>query len=166
MIKITNLSAFDAEVTRWFRAVEEAAGEAARGLAQSAFDQILENSPQFSGDFVANWRVGTSVTSEFTPNAVGGGSLKGAFQKGDGLAIAYAKSNAKWPTPRLGTPIYLFNSASHDEPYAVKIEAGEIAFRPVNKGADHPVRKAALNVGFTYENVNQAMLEKLRNYGK
>lgn len=166
VIKVTNLSTFNAEVEKWFAAVEKAAAEAAVGLAQVALDEILENSPQYSGDFVANWKVGNSVTSDFTMNAVGGMNSKVPFKRGDNPAIAYAKSQAKWPTPSLGKAIYLYNNAKHDEPYAPKIEKGEIKFRDVNEGADHPVRKAMLNVSFLYTNIGPVQLDGLRKYSK
>ena len=53
-VKVTNLSAFDAQVEAWFAAVEKAAAEAAVGLAKRVFDKVLIESPQYSGDFAAN----------------------------------------------------------------------------------------------------------------
>jgi len=162
VIELQNLSAFEAEVERWFVEVEKAAGEAAVGLARVAFDYILENSPQYSGDFVANWKVGTSAGPEFTPDVFGKAALRSPFSRGSSPAIAYAQANANWPTPNLGQSIYIYNNAAHDEPYAIKIEQGQITFRPENEGAEAPVRKAALTVGYQYANIGPVQLDGLR----
>lgn len=163
VIKVTNLPEFDAEVQLWFSRLEEAAAEAAVGLAQEAFETILDHSPQYSGDFVANWKVGTTVTDEFQEGALGGTTVYG---KGSSPAKLYASSRASWPNITLGQSVYLFNNAHHDEPYAWKIENGEIAFRDVNQGADHPVRYAALSVGFKYTTIGPVQFDFLRKIGK
>lgn len=47
------LEAFDATVVAQGRG--ERGCEAAVGLAKMAFDNLLRNSPQYSGDFAAGW---------------------------------------------------------------------------------------------------------------
>lgn len=174
MIKVKNLDSFDAAVQQWFAAVENAAAEAAVGIAHQVFEEVLETSPQYSGDFVANWKVSTNPNySEFTPNAVGGyfkgkGDLNAMgpiFQMGSSPAMQYARSNAKWPKIKLGKSIYLHNNARHDEPYAWKIENGEIRLRPVNEGAEHVVRRALASVSFNYHNIGPVQLDVLRKFG-
>lgn len=169
MIKVTNLAEFDADVMAWFAAVEEAAAEAAVGLAKIAFHNLLIESPQYSGDFAANWRVSVgTISAGFTENAVGGVGALGdkAFQRGSPRAIAYAMGHAEWPRIQLGQTIVLHNSAAHTEPYAMKIEEGSIVFRDVNSGADHVVRRTAMKVGFDYESITSQKLKGLRSFGK
>lgn len=165
MIELLNLAKFDATVQGWFSAVRTAAAEAAVGLAHEAFEEILDHSPQYSGDFVANWRVGTQTTDEFTSGAVSGGSLMPIYGKGDEPAKVYARSHAQWPKLTLGQSLYLYNSARHDEPYAWKIESGDIVFRPINEGSDHPVHLAALMTAFNFNQIGPVQLDGLRKFG-
>lgn len=163
MIKVTNLAEFDAEVQRWFNAFEKAAAEAAVGLAKAAFKQILETSPQYSGDFVANWKVQINgVTPSFTSNAVGGLDREVPFQVGDRPAINKALSNAKWPRIKLGDSIYLHNTAFHDSYYAWKIENNQINFRPVNEDAHHVVTRALYATAFMNDRLTPQRLAILR----
>ena len=174
-VEIKGLDAFDRQVKAWFGAVEKAAAQAAVGLAKQAFDNILINSPQFSGDFTANWRhsVGAPDT-RFTVNAISGAArFRGhtdehgvePFGRGDSVAIEYAKSHATWTTPKLGQTIYLSNSAVHDEPYAWLIEGGKINFRSVNSGADHVVRNAATRMNNRYSTLTKSKFDFLRSLG-
>lgn len=163
MIKLENLDSFNASVQRWFSSVEEAAAEAAVGLAKEAFEEIIQYSPQYSGDFVANWKVSKNTPdTSFTLDAVHGFNKAEPFQMGDSPAMEYARQHAKWPKIRLGESIFLSNSARHDEPYAWKIELGQVALRPVNEGAEHVVFRAASLVGFNFTNIGPVQLEGLR----
>lgn len=166
---LKGLSEFDAVVKGWFLAVEEAAAEAAVGLAHNAFEEILENGPQFSGDFVANTRVSMtgSPDTTFEEGLGGGASVVGqkvqeAFGKGDEPAQTAAKTRAVWTTPKLGTPIFISSTAKHDEFYSHKIEDGEIKLRPVNQGADHIYRKATSNTQHKYATIGKVQLADLR----
>ena len=175
-VKVTNLSAFDAQVEAWFAAVEKAAAEAAVGLAKRVFDKVLIESPQYSGDFAANWQVSVDApSSRFTvgvlkPKLHGYADSTGIhglepFKRGDPEAITYAKSHAVWPTIKLGQTIYLSNSANHDEDYAWKIEDGTIKFRPVTQGADHVGARSLNFVAHRYPVINKSALAILRRVG-
>ena len=175
MIKVTNLASFDASVQRWFKAVEDAAAEAAVGLAHEAFEQILETSPQYSGDFVANWQVSKSpVAGAFVANAVGGykegvggaNKLNPLFHIGSTPAMVYARSKANWPKIKLGESIYLHNNAEHSAPYAKRIEDGYVKLRDINEGASHVVRRAISMVAFNFHNIGPVQLAGLRKFGK
>ena len=177
MIKVLNLDSFDETVQRWFSKVETAAAEAAVGIAREAFEQILKTSPQYSGDFVANWKVSKSATdSSFTPDALDGykpdmfgrNTLPPLFQMGSTPAMSYARANAKWPKINLGESVYLHNSAKHDydDFYADRVEKGLIRLRPENAGASHVVARAVGIIGFTYHNISAANLTHLRGFGK
>ena len=56
MLKITNALEFSAGIDRWLEEVDDLAVGALRGLSVKLFEAVLENSPQFSGNAVANWR--------------------------------------------------------------------------------------------------------------
>lgn len=169
-VKVKNLDSFDLAVQKWFSNVEKAAAQAAVGLAKVAFNHILENSPQYSGDFVANWNVGLKPSSRFVTFGGSGTRLNAyghyvplkPFQRGDSPAIDHAKSRAQWPTLTLGQSIFLSNSAAHDEPYALKIEDGTIKFRPVNGDAGHVVARAKQHVGLHYKHISKAALAALQ----
>lgn len=174
MIKATNLDAFDRAVQAWFNAVEQAAAEAAVGLARHAFQYIIKESPQYSGDFAANWRVGygspdttfkANAVGGYSPNEVGKNTAAPSFQRGSEPAIRYAEGNAKWQRITLGTSIHISNSATHDQPYAWDIEKGTIKFRPVNEGASHLVRRAVGVTKFRFSNIGLAQLQVLRSIG-
>lgn len=170
-VMLEGLDNLDAITAKWLKDVEEAAMHAAVGLASVALTRILEESPQYSGDFVSGWEVGYSVPpTMWRPYSLGHNvSFLGhePFQKGDPEAIEYALSKAE---PRfgaiasqpLGTAIFLSNSAVHDEPYAWKIELGEIVFRPQNPQADRPVERATFFVENRYKHIGSFELETLR----
>ena len=166
MLQVKGLDAFSATVNQWLGNVEKAAAEAAVGLAKQMFHQILYTSPQYSGDFVANWKVGYGTIDTSYQTGIFTSELYDAdepFKRGDTKAIRHAQANANWrPLVKLGQTIYLSNSSAHDEPYAVKIEAGLIRLRPVNNGAAHVVRRAVTAYSNRYAKINAAQLTKLR----
>ena len=173
---LVGLEQFDASVKTWFGNVRQAAQEAAAGLAEVALQQIVEQSPQYTGDFVAGWEVGfnTPPTIWRPPKILNQKMIKAGvvepFQKGDEVAIEYALNKAQ---PRfaaakhepLGTGIYLSNSAHHDENYAWKIENGEIDLRPVNQNADRVVQRGALFTRNRFKHIGAPQLAVLRSLG-
>lgn len=172
-VAVKNLAEFDRDVMAWFAAVEEAAAEAAVGLAKRVFDKVLIESPQYSGDFAANWKVSVNAPSTaFKPDAVrpsfakyhdqDGIKQRKPFGRGDPEAIAHAKAQANWSKIKLGDVIYISNSADHDEAYAFKIEEGKIKFRPVNEGADAVGRRSMQFVANHYPYIGGSQLSALR----
>ena len=165
---LVGLEAFDATVKGWLSSVEEAAAEAAVGLAKEAFDKILRNSPQFSGDFVAGWGVGYGTP---VSNFKAGRYIEQKFpsdhpfQRGDEPAMNDARAAAVWKTPKLGTTIYISNDAHHDDPYAWKIENGQIDFRSVNIGASKLVENAVKSLERNHKIISKADLAILRKVG-
>ena len=160
---LAGLDKFDAAVKGWLSDVEDAAAEAAVGLAHEAFEQILETGPQFSGDFVANTNVSTNGTPDYTfTEDLGGGTMADPYKMGDPEAQSKARDRAQWTTPALGTSIFISSKAVHDEPYSVKIEQGQIALRPVNAGADHIYRRAKAYVQHRYTHIGKVQLADLR----
>ena len=155
-LRVEGLPEFDSAVDAWFGAVEKVAAKAAVVLTNRVFDNILINSPQFSGDMTSSWRVSFNgyVDGRFEKNAIPGAARYGEKEKGvepfgrvDAAAIQHAYSQVTWPSDfKLGTPIYISNSATHDEPYAWLVEDGKIKFRPENAGADHVCGNAVKRV--------------------
>lgn len=173
---LEGLEKFDADVGAWFGAVEEAAQGAAAALAFVALQRVLEESPQYTGDFVSGWEVSFNTpTNIWRPARILTHKMIAAgyadpFEKGDEPAISRAEGKA-WPrlsaakAQPLGTDIYLSNSAVHDEPYAWKIERGEIDFRSVNPNADRVVERGVLFTRNRFKHIGRSQLAILRSLG-
>lgn len=169
-VKVTNLASFDAIVQSWLSAVEKAAKEAAVGMAHEAFEQILETSPQGSGDFVANTNVSVSHPNyEFVENAAGTTNSAQAG-KGDEQAMNVARSKVDWSSISnslvLGEPVFIASKAKHDQYYSGLIEEGKIKLRPINAGADHIYRRAKGYVMNRYAKIDKGALARLRGKAK
>ena len=149
MIKVENLAQVNAQIDGWLAAVRAEALQKAKGIASTALEFLAQQSPQASGDFAANWKVGiNSVDYSFELDALGAptfvigdyGRVRGfappKFSAGSQAAVGYAISRG---TPRinevkLGDVINISNTAHHDQFYAWKIEDNQIKFRPENAG--------------------------------
>ena len=170
------LDKFNSQVEAWFASVKTAVQQSAAGLGHVALTYILEEGPQYSGDFVAGWEVGFNVPPNIwrPPQSGGAGHIKKGLaepkQKGDPDSIEYALNKA---APRfaaagkqpLGTPIFLSNSAVHDEPYAWKIEMGTINFRPENPDAAHLVSRSVEHVSRRFGTIGRSQFNVLRSLG-
>lgn len=173
---LEGLDKFDSVVESWFDAVEVAAQQSAAGLGQVALTRILEESPQYTGDFVGGWEVSFNTPAyiwrppRFIKRSVIEAGESEPFQKGDEPAIEYALAKGE---PRLtaaaaqplGTSIYLSNSAVHDESYAWKIELGQIDFRPVNPNADRVVERGVLFAERRFKHIGRSEFTLLRSLG-
>ena len=189
MLKVSNLEAFNSTINGWLAAVEEAAEEVTKALVLETLTYILKESPQASGDFVANWNTSLDApVYDFTPNAVGGlqyfqGRRVPTYQKGSSPAIQRALANAKTALSgfTLGQKVYLANDSHHrlhlqrykgdllafeglggDSHYSWKLENGMIKLRPVNKGADHMVMRSITRVGALYKTISATQLANLK----
>ena len=177
-VGLKGVGGFNSSVTAWFRAVEKASAATAVGLAKRVFDKVLVESPQYSGDFTANWKVTVGApapASAFQQGVLGtrysahkGDDGLGSFvpyQRGDEAAIAHAQANATWNPIKLGQSIFISNSASHDEHYAWQIENGVIKFRPVNAGAGVVGRRSVAFVQHLFPHIGKSQFEILRRVG-
>jgi hypothetical protein len=143
---------FGAQMEKWIKEQAQVTEAVARGFAIEAFKRLLTFSPQYSGDFVMNWRISLNQPdrggADFTdksllgPNAlqVQGSPFKAGSMKAVSAAIRLNEGRLndfrlrlddKTPT----TIVYFTNDSRHDEPYAWKIEDNQIIFRPGNEGA-------------------------------
>jgi hypothetical protein len=137
-----NIGQVFSEMDAWLAAAEKEVEDVAKGLATEALVSLLEHSPQYSGDFAANWNMSVG-TPDYTFNSdvfrdkhfpIAHDAT--AFHMGDTPAAIYAFRNAmgKLDSFKLGDTIWLANAAAHDEPYAWLIENNMIRFRPQNDG--------------------------------
>ena len=177
MFVVKNVGAFEGQVKAWLASVADAAGDATVGLGKVAFKQILDTSPQSSGDFVAGTRVsiGSASPLEDYPMSGGEGAYLGQYGitrfkaprygRGDEPAKAFARARVVWPKITLGQRLVISSTANHDEYYSWKIEDGSIKFRPVNAGASRIYAKASNYAATNFGNISRPKLEALRNYG-
>lgn len=150
MLEITNLDQVLKQLEDWESAVYVMATEVFRGISVRMFHTALEHSPQFSGDFAANWRYSLKQpdvsfdanlfslpTQKNDPGEYGRRNVV-AFHRGSQQAIQHAKTyNAgREMSFKLGDDIFISNSAVHDDPYAKMIWEGKIKFREVNQPMD------------------------------
>lgn len=150
MIEITNLAEVNAQLDAWLAGVTRETEAVATGVAAYALRWLALHSPQYSGDFAANWKVKINgIDASFRENAVGGRG-EAPRQQGDIDAVGYAVFNGlpRLASFKLGDTIKLSNSARHTyvgkapdqvttvfsgvEAYAWKIEGNKIKFRPEN----------------------------------
>lgn len=180
---ITNLPKVEADLDAWLLSAVKRVTDVTRGLSVVLFKGVLRNSPQFSGDFTANWKYAlNTVDASFTPNvfpdAVGvsekimwGDARRGGYLKVKRTAVSFiagsspainhamAANKGKAAAFRLGDTINISNSAYHDEAYAMLIEDNAIKFRPGNTGV--PARRAAATLLTTYANMSEATADTL-----
>ena len=164
VLKVSGLAEFDNAVKGWLGAVEETAAKATVELAKQTLGMLLQGSPQYSGDFAASWRVGYGhVDRTYEQNRFSDDVFSaGPFQQGSRKAIDFAQGNAKWRPLKLGEHIYISNSATHEEPYAWKIESGQIKFRAVNSGSEHLVRRTVTFLGNIYQTLGKPQLGSMK----
>lgn len=173
---LEGLESFDSTVNAWFGAVKVAAQEVAVGLATVALNRVLDESPQYTGDFVSGWEVSFNTsTNMWRPaklinRAMIEAGIVDPYQKGDENAIGYAlsKASARLSSAKsqpLGTSIYLSNSAKHDTSYAWDIELGQIDFRSVNPNADRVAARGVLFTRNRFKHIGKPELAVLRSIG-
>lgn len=165
-LKAKNLRKFEREMNKWIHKSEQEAADVARGLAVVGFNQILEQSAQRHGDFVANWQFSINNVNYHFENLelipYDSDELDW-FIMGDSPAINYAKQNNKGRDRgyKLGDTFYVANSATNSgDDYAIRIEKGNIEFRVGNMGM--PVASATLYLGAWYGLVGKAQAKALQ----
>ena len=174
-LSVSNLAEVNGTVKKWFGAVEDAARDAVVGLAKEVLDNALINSPQYSGDYTASWRVSPGVIDyTYEQDAISGAARwnQGAggpepFGRGDQKAIDFALTHnaAVWPTIKLGGTVYITNSAQHEDAYAWKIENNEITFRTPNMGAYRVVQNAVEKIARRHPTITKAQLNSWKALG-
>lgn len=180
MLEVSNVGELARQIDAWCKAAEKLAEDVGRGLTVVAFKHVLAISPQYSGDFVANWRysIGAIDDSWAISNVTGTNKYQKTPTglKHDGLPAEVAFKQGDWPARnaalshnrgrdgafKLGVTVYISNSSVHDEPYAMKIENNQIKFRDVNPNAGAPAAQAAKYIADNYSMISSSRARGLR----
>jgi hypothetical protein len=133
------LNAIDAlkrDIGAYVRNVEEDLNAKARGEVAHMLQWVAEHSPQYTGDFAANWKIRVNgVEAPFTPHVFFRKGARNPVSQGDTPAIEYAVA--------AGAPliekITIHDTVTIENPahrmeynYAWAIENGKIHHRPEN----------------------------------
>lgn len=169
MIYVKNVAQVQAQLKAWMEKQRRMAETTARGLAISAFEELLRRSPQFSGDFAANWNLAVNrMDLSFEPFegfflGHGKGGTNEPFALGDLPAQDEAKRRnaGKLANFRLGDTVYITNVSAHNQAYAVKIEQGTINFRDVNRLGAHPMANTLATLGRQWKVVSSRSAKQL-----
>jgi hypothetical protein len=135
--------AFNAAIKAWEKKLRKRAEAVTGEMAMAVLTKIVNGSPQYTGDYVANWNLSVGAP-DFSFDAyvfkTPAEAYKDPSQMGDAGAINRALGNAGrgMRQIRLGQSVYLANGAEHGDPYAWKIEAGAMNFRPMHQGVGIP----------------------------
>lgn len=145
MIYASNAEQVAKDLDAWFAKAHRQAELKLKVTAIRALHWLALHSPQFSGDFAANWKVAVNgLDTSFKAEALGEAEVEvGPFghlqrtsvrRQGDAGAVKYAVSMGGPVINRakLGDFLTLANSAKHDQAYAWKIENNQIKFRDEN----------------------------------
>ena len=133
--KVENLDSAFGTLDKWVDEVRGKAEKQLRVVSRYALKWLSTHSPQYTGDFAANWRAAVnSVDDAFIYHAVYQYGQTEPFKQGDRPAISYAIDRNAYliQEAELGDYVTIANSATHDVPYAWKIESNQINFRPEN----------------------------------
>ena len=174
-LSVSNLAEVNSKVKAWFGAVEDAARDAVVGLAKEVLDNALINSPQYSGDYTASWRVTVNhIDTTYEKDAIPGAARwnqdkdgPAPFGRGDQQAIEFALAHnaAVWSTIKLGGTVYITNSAQHEDAYAWKIENNQITFRTPNMGAYRVGQNAVEKIARRHPTITKAQLNSWKALG-
>lgn len=146
MSKLFNPSVYASMSTAWLQQFQTQTEAQIKGLAIVMFKKVLEYSPQYSGDFAANWRISLNNVDQTPPEWTAKELLTNLpasttyfdspFKAGSRPAInvALGTNSRKLDNFKLGDTVFISNNSYHDEPYAWLIEGNKIKFRPGNAG--------------------------------
>jgi hypothetical protein len=167
MIKVLNIDAVFSQWDEWQKQVEAECLKIAIGLAKVTLGKALEASPQYSGDFAANWRLDVNNIVPFFQEGIFPDKefpTESPYQRRDTPAIRYAigSNTGRLDSFKFGDTIWLHNSAAHDDLYAWKIEENLLRLRPVNYGGEGPLRQVKEYVKVHFNNISKTSLEFLK----
>lgn len=165
-VSVTNAKEIGDQFDRWINSVEALTADVGHGLTAEIFNYLLQESPQFSGDFAGNWQVSLNAINPDFEELGLLGQIKGkkdVYFKGSMPAIMHAKAANQGRTQgyKVGDAFYIANSAVHDgNKYALKIEAETVNFRQGHQGA--VIKRALMAIAPMYERVSAAQVLRLR----
>lgn len=168
MFELKNAAEVQAKLEAWCAKARETATAVAKGVAVEAYRRMLDEAPQYSGDFAANLNLSVNEPDRtFNPGVVNpkvNGKLSlGPLHAGHERAIQYAKAKARGPLAsfKLGDTIYVTSTAEHTRPYAVLIEKNMIKFRPENPYNGATFSRAKTAVAAKYQTITGAQVAAL-----
>lgn len=137
MIKpeVKNVDQVRGQINRWMERARKEAEDAARGLTVTLLTRLIENSPQWTGDFASNWRY--SVGKPDLTYDVGDIPSKLPAEPWQqfsrpAIQLGKAKNRGKEFGFKLGDTVYISNASTHDTTYAKGIYDGTVKLRDVN----------------------------------
>lgn len=138
--KIEGLNAVQMKISRWLKSKEDGALEIARGLAAAKLATLIKHSPQYSGDFAANWNYSINVVDRsYDEDQVVQKATGEPYEQLDRPAInlGLAKNRGKDNGLKLGDTVYISNFSTHRngglrEEYYKWILDGTLPLRDVN----------------------------------
>lgn len=157
MLKVVNRGQFDSQCAAWLGAVRAGAERAVVKMMKDAQKHATQISPVYSGDFASNWNVSygqpdtTFISSQGDYMRVDSSLNAHPLTSSAGVGLG----NFNMSGFKLGQTAYLTNAAEHDEPYAWKIEKGQINFRPVNQGKDRVAGKTFTHLEINYKTITR-----------
>ena len=158
MGRLVTFEPFIESLEEFVTGTKKAIEKKATDLALKVFDELVEKSPQFTGDFVANYRIGVkkyhTVTrnARYRPQDFQGQEMDfennriqvSARQMGSPEAINFAKGNARRSVKRfvLGADLYIYNYTPFDgldkKGENSRVQAGDLVeyFRKLNVNSE------------------------------
>lgn len=134
-LKVNNLSEFNSALDSALAAMEREVTHALRGFTVTVFRELVENSPQWSGNLAANWNIGiNSESTEYTELSDKTGSWYGhsdqqhhgdfqPFVRGAPYAVGVAIGKNLPRTRAIGLRDTVF--INNNTPYLDHVEADE-----------------------------------------
>lgn len=167
MLKVGNIDKFFSEIDHWEKQVAREYELIAIGMMKVMLGKALQTSPQYSGDFVANYKlsinkVDTSFKEGVFPDRMF--PTENPFQRKDSQAIRYAiaANDGKLSGAKVGDTLWLANSANHHDLYAWKIEDNLVKLRPVNYGGEGPLRQVRAYMKAHFSRIDKTNREFLK----
>lgn len=138
--KIVGMNAVQMDISRWVKKRSEDALKTARGLAALKLATLIRSSPQYTGDFAANWNYSLNVVDRSHDEyQVVQKSDNKPYQQFDRPAInlGLAKNRGNDNGMKLGDTVYISNFSTHTDhigpdEYYKKILKGTLLLRDVN----------------------------------
>ena len=131
-------AAFKARLKAMMPTIEAEINTKYRKLVRKVFTDLVENSPQWSGNLASNWRIGSGGYTQIAEYDPQDWYTENPYQMADDPAVAMTlmREVPKLDSIIYKSPVRIFNPT----PYAAEVEAGEGPGRPireVNKLAEY-----------------------------
>lgn len=167
MFKVTNADKVFGDIDKWLAEVERETLLIAVNMMWVMLGKATLVSPQYSGDFVANFQFSVGTPSRrFTEGIFPDKQFptQEPYKRGDTPAVQYALTNnaGRFDRAKLGDTLWLANSAMHHDLYAWKIEDGLLKLRPVNYGGQGPLRQVRIHMRVHYSRITKHHKELLK----